>query len=65
VAGLCAGPALATLFGAAAAVAPRGSATEAQSWLNSSMNAGAAAGAATGQRNSPRRLIPPPDPAAP
>jgi MFS family permease len=46
VAGLCAGPALATLFGAAAAAAPRGSATEAQSWLNSSMNAGAAAGAA-------------------
>jgi predicted MFS family arabinose efflux permease len=46
VAGLCLGPSLATLFGLAAATAPRGAGTEVQSWLNSIMNGGAAAGAA-------------------
>jgi MFS family permease len=46
VAGLCLGPALATLFSAAAAAAPRGNGTETQAWINSIMNGGAAAGAA-------------------
>jgi MFS family permease len=46
LAGLCLGPTLATLFGAAASAAPRDSGTETQAWLNSIMNAGAAAGAA-------------------
>ena len=46
LAGLCLGPTLATLFGAAASAAPRGGGTETQSWINSIMNAGAAAGAA-------------------
>jgi MFS family permease len=46
LAGLCLGPTLATLFGAAASAAPRDSGTETQSWLNSIMNGGAAAGAA-------------------
>lgn len=46
VAGLCLGPTLATLFTAAAAAAPDGNGIEAQSWLNSMMNGGAAAGAA-------------------
>lgn len=46
LAGLCLGPTLATLFASAAAASPRGAATEAQSWLNSIMNGGAAAGAA-------------------
>ncbi len=46
LAGLCLGPTLATLFTAAAAAAPDGQGTEAQSWLNSMMNGGAAAGAA-------------------
>jgi len=46
VAGLCLGPTLATLFGAAASAAPAGSGTEAQSWINSIMNGGAAGGAA-------------------
>jgi MFS family permease len=46
VAGLCLGPTLATLFGSAAAAAPRGGGTETQAWLNSIMNGGAAAGAA-------------------
>ncbi|HYB18763.1 MAG TPA: MFS transporter [Streptosporangiaceae bacterium] len=45
LAGLCLGPTLATLFGAAAATAPRGSGTETQAWVNSIMNGGAAAGA--------------------
>jgi hypothetical protein len=43
VAGLCLGPTLATLFGLAASA---GGGTEAQAWLNSAMNGGAAAGAA-------------------
>lgn len=45
LAGLCLGPTLATLFGLAAGAAPGGG-TEAQAWLNSAMNGGAAAGAA-------------------
>jgi hypothetical protein len=46
LAGLCLGPTLATLFGGAAAAAPRGSGTETQAWINSIMNGGAAGGAA-------------------
>jgi len=46
LAGLCLGPTLATLFGAAAGAAPRGGGTETQAWLNSIMNGGAAGGAA-------------------
>ncbi len=46
VAGLCLGPTLATVFGAVAAAAPEGAATETQSWLNTIMSGGAAAGAA-------------------
>ena len=46
LAGLCLGPTLATLFGAAASAAPHGGGTETQAWLNSIMNGGAAAGAA-------------------
>jgi len=46
LAGLCLGPTLATLFGAAAAAAPPGRGTETQAWVNSIMNGGAAAGAA-------------------
>jgi MFS family permease len=46
LAGLCLGPTLATLFTSAAIAAPEGNGTEAQSWLNSAMNAGAAGGAA-------------------
>jgi MFS family permease len=45
IAGLCLGPTLATLFGLASSAVPGGG-TEAQSWLNSAMNGGAAAGAA-------------------
>ena len=46
LAGLCLGPTLATLFGAAASAAPRDGGTETQAWINSIMNGGAAAGAA-------------------
>jgi MFS family permease len=46
LAGLCLGPSLATLFGLASSAAPAGEGTEAQSWLSSVMNGGAAAGAA-------------------
>jgi MFS family permease len=46
LAGLCLGPTLATLFGAAASAAPRDGGTETQAWLNSIMNGGAATGAA-------------------
>jgi MFS family permease len=46
LAGLCLGPTLATLFTAAAEASPAGSSTEAQAWINSVMNGGAAAGAA-------------------
>jgi len=57
LAGLCLGPTLATLFGAAAAAAPRGSGTETQSWLNSIMNGGAAAGAAMAGLASARPVL--------
>jgi MFS family permease len=46
LAGFCLGPSLATLFGLASSAAPDGAGTEAQSWLSSVMNGGAAAGAA-------------------
>ena len=46
LAGLCLGPSLATLFGLASSAVPGGGGTEAQAWLNSAMNGGAAAGAA-------------------
>jgi MFS family permease len=46
LAGLCMGPALATLFSAAGGAAPRGNGAEAQAWINSIMNGGAACGAA-------------------
>jgi hypothetical protein len=46
LAGLCLGPTLATLFGAAGSAAPVGSGTETQAWINSIMNGGAAGGAA-------------------
>ena len=46
LAGLCMGPALATLFSAAGAAAERGNGAEAQAWINSIMNGGAACGAA-------------------
>lgn len=45
LAGLCLGPSLATLFGLTSSTVPGGG-TEAQAWLNSAMNGGAAAGAA-------------------
>jgi MFS family permease len=45
LAGFCLGPSLATLFSEASSAAPGGG-TEAQGWLNSMMNGGAAAGAA-------------------
>ena len=57
LAGLCLGPTLATLFGAAAAAAPRGSGTETQSWLNSIMNGGAAGGAAMAGLASARPVL--------
>jgi MFS family permease len=46
LAGFCLGPSLATLFGLASSAVPGGGGTEAQAWLNSAMNGGAAAGAA-------------------
>ena len=46
LAGLCLGSVLARLFSLAGAAAPAGKDTEAQGWLNSVMNGGAAAGAA-------------------
>jgi MFS family permease len=57
VAGLCLGPTLATLFGAAAAAAPRGGGTETQAWINSIMNGGAAAGAAVAGLAAGRPLL--------
>jgi MFS family permease len=57
LAGLCLGPTLATLFGAAAAAAPRGGGTETQAWLNSIMNGGAAAGAALAGLAAARPLL--------
>jgi MFS family permease len=46
LAGLSLGPTLATLFTLTAGAVPRHNGTEAQAWLNSMMNGGAAAGAA-------------------
>jgi MFS family permease len=46
LAGLCLGPVLATLFTAVASAVPSDNGTEAQAWLNSIMNGGAAGGAA-------------------
>jgi len=46
LAGLCLGPALATLFYAVGSAAPSGTGIEAQAWINSIMNGGAAGGAA-------------------
>jgi len=57
IAGLCLGPSLATLFGAAAATAPRGGGTETQAWINSIMNGGAAAGAALAGLAAGRPLL--------
>ena len=57
LAGLCLGPTLATLFGAAAARAPRGGGTETQAWINSIMNGGAAAGAALAGLAAGRPLL--------
>jgi MFS family permease len=57
VAGLCLGPALATLFSAAAAAAPRGTGTETQAWINSIMNGGAAAGAALAGLTAARPVL--------
>jgi MFS family permease len=48
LAGLCLGPTLATLFTATADAAPHGTATEAQSWVNTIMSGGASAGAVLG-----------------
>jgi MFS family permease len=45
-AGLCLGPAMATLFAVADDAAPPGAGTETQSWVNTIMSGGAAAGAA-------------------
>ena len=56
LAGLCLGPTLATLFTMAAA-APDGKGTEAQSWLNSMMNGGAAAGAALAGLTASRPVL--------
>jgi MFS family permease len=57
LAGLCLGPTLATLFGAAASAAPRGAGTETQAWINSIMNGGAAGGAALAGLASGRPVL--------
>jgi len=57
LAGLCLGPTLATLFGAAARAAPPGQGTETQAWVNSIMNGGAAAGAALAGFASARPVL--------
>jgi MFS family permease len=57
LAGLCLGPSLATLFGLASSAAPGGEGTEAQAWLNSVMNGGAAAGAALAAATASRPLL--------
>jgi MFS family permease len=57
LAGLCLGPSLATLFGLASSAAPEGGGTEAQSWLSSVMNGGAAAGAALAGATSGRPAL--------
>jgi MFS family permease len=57
LAGLFLGPSLATLFGLASGAAPSGG-TEAQGWLNSAMNGGAAAGAALASATASQPLVP-------
>jgi MFS family permease len=57
LAGLCLGPSLATLFGLASSAAPDGGGTEAQSWLSSVMNGGAAAGAALAAATAGRPVL--------
>ena len=57
LAGLCLGPSLATLFGLASSAAPDGAGTEAQSWLSSVMNGGAAAGAALAGATAGRPVL--------
>jgi MFS family permease len=57
LAGLCLGPTLATLFGAAARAAPPGRGTETQAWINSIMNGGAAGGAALAGVASTRPVL--------
>jgi MFS family permease len=57
LAGLCLGPTLATLFGAAASAAPPGQGTETQAWINSIMNGGAAGGAALAGVASTRPVL--------
>jgi hypothetical protein len=57
LAGLCLGPSLATLFGLASSAAPEGGGTEAQAWLSSVMNGGAAAGAALAGATAGRPVL--------
>src|ERR1700733_6353013 len=57
LAGLSLGPSLATLFGLASNAAPEGAGTEAQSWLRSLMNGGAAAGAALAGATAGRPVL--------
>jgi MFS family permease len=57
LAGLCLGPSLATLFGLASSAVPGGGGTEAQAWLNSAMNGGAAAGAALAGATAGRPVL--------
>jgi MFS family permease len=57
LAGLSLGPSLATLFGLASSAAPDGGGTEAQAWLSSVMNGGAAAGAALAGATAGRPML--------
>jgi hypothetical protein len=57
VAGLCLGPSLATLFNLGSSAVPGGGGTEAQAWLNSAMNGGAAAGAALAGATASRPVL--------
>jgi MFS family permease len=57
LAGLFLGPTLAALFEGAADAAPQGSGTEAQAWINSIMNGGAAGGAALAGLAASRPLL--------
>lgn len=57
LAGLFLGPTLAALFESAAGAAPQGSGTEAQAWINSIMNGGAAGGAALAGLAASRPLL--------
>ena len=59
LAGLCLGPSLATLFGLVPHAVPDGGGggTEAQAWLNSAMNGGAAAGAALAATTASRPVL--------